>query len=88
MSSHKECCDLMKDAVDEENIKQISEYQNSDYNGEWYKEKTKIKKGYYIIDGYCDGELCLEDYPAKPQIPLNFCPWCGTDLVREWKTIP
>ena len=70
------CCELMIQAIEENTIDKIDQYEV--YAREW----MKIKPGYYILDGYATQEYCLKNYPADPKIPLNFCPWCGTDLVR------
>ena len=87
MSSHKECCDLMSEAIEEETIQLIHWYEHT-IGLSMTRERVHIKKGYYIIDGYATGELCNENYPTNPKTPLNFCPWCRTDLVREWKNVP
>jgi hypothetical protein len=76
-------CANFKKAVEEETIKLIDEYQDCEIGGDWYKNKTKIKKGFYIIDQYKDGELALEDHPAYPMVPLKYCPYCGATITME-----
>ena len=77
------CCAVFKQAVEGENcIRLIDSYEDEEYqpnNPVFNKIKVNVKPGYYIINRYAEGEMCLHNCP-EINTRLKFCPWCGTKL--------
>jgi len=76
-------CINFKKAIEEGTIKLIDSYMHHKSWQDWTQEKVSIQKGFYIIDQYMDGEMSCTDFPAKPMIPLKYCPYCGATLTNE-----
>jgi len=81
----KYCCGFMKTAIEEDTIRVIDYYEHQKDGYSIERVNEPIKKGYYIIDQYGEGEMCNQNYPSKPQIPLSYCPYCGTELEETEK---
>ena len=76
-------CTEFRKALEEETIKLIDYYETQTDRVDIRREKVPVQMGFYIIDQYAEGEMCNENYPAEPMIPIKYCPYCGEKIIYE-----
>lgn len=73
------CCKIFEDAINEECIMLIDNWEDYEVDNIHRKIKRIVEKGYYIIDSYQSEEMCRNNMPAVFN-KLAFCCWCGKKL--------